>query len=244
MERYEPYVKENPTLLIGGMEYDRATVTEIRVPEGVVSLKQRLFSHCKQLTKVTLPQSLTRIGNHAFLRCESLRTLNIPLSVTTIGTGAFQESGLTNVAKFPSFGITSASFHYCKSLVKVTLPPTLTSIASLAFAQCSALRNIPIPPTVTSVHANAFDGCTVLERLSTASNQSIEEYLRSRFYALQSRYALLTSIQHLTLRDAAEPPTERRRLEQTPLIPGQLNGSRAYYRLTAIELWREIVKFL
>ncbi|MBQ2849357.1 MAG: leucine-rich repeat domain-containing protein, partial [Thermoguttaceae bacterium] len=51
---------------------NRATLTQVAVPEGVKSLGDSAFSGCAALTQVVLPQGLEQIGNRAFAGCSAL----------------------------------------------------------------------------------------------------------------------------------------------------------------------------
>ena len=79
------WVDQNPIVRVGGREYDRRTVADIVVPEGVTQIDDGTFKYCRNLVSISLPNSLTRIGKYAFCVCESLATINIPPSVTHIG---------------------------------------------------------------------------------------------------------------------------------------------------------------
>ena len=77
------------TVSIGCETYDRSTVTEIRVPEGVKTIERNSFRDCQNLKTIILPLTLTSIGSCAFSNCSSLININIPPSVTSIGYDVF-----------------------------------------------------------------------------------------------------------------------------------------------------------
>ena len=103
-------------------EYDRYTVTEIVVPEGVTRIYHETFYNYHNLVSISLPNSLTRIGHHAFTDCTSLGpTINIPPSVRYIDEYAFS---------------------HCSSLATVNVHPS-TEIHPNAFGyQCTTLNNL------------------------------------------------------------------------------------------------------
>ena len=76
------------------------------VPEGVTSLGCKAFDGVK-LTEVILPEGLISIGEQAFQFASALQTLTIPASVTSIGTWAFAYCSLTEIrfeGPAPTFG--------------------------------------------------------------------------------------------------------------------------------------------
>jgi hypothetical protein len=66
------------------------TGTSYSVPESVVVIGDRAFSHCNNLESVEIPEGVTTIETYAFSSCEKLENINIPDSVTSIGEGAFK----------------------------------------------------------------------------------------------------------------------------------------------------------
>ena len=146
----------------------------------------------------------------------------------------------------PITSITEGAFFKCSSLEHIDLPASITSICGDgdfcgAFEGCSALKSIIIPIAAT-VHDDAFDGCTLLEAKSSIYYMSVVEYYRDYYYKrLKERIAVLTSLKIYQEFDEMEPPPQRRRFE---LLPEHLNGPRSYRKITAFEMWREIVMFL
>ena len=59
--------------------------------------------------------------------------------------------------------IRSHAFHYCSTLVSVTLPDSVTKIMDDAFYICSNLTSIALPDGITILAAGAFQLCTKLE---------------------------------------------------------------------------------
>ena len=147
-------------------------VVRYSIPDGVTSIANFAFSHCRSLTSVTIPSSVTNIGIYAFSDCKSLTSITIPSSVTSIEIGAFDHcSSLTSI-RIPD-GVTTISanaFSFCDSLTSVTIPPSVTSIGDYAFAVCSSLTSIRIPDGVTSIGDCAFAACKSLKSLTFPSS--------------------------------------------------------------------------
>ena len=96
-------------------------LTDIIIPDGVTSIGDDAFKHCKTLVSITIPDSVTSIGDHAFFDCVNLKTINIPDFVTSIGEYAF--SG-------------------CNTVANITIPLAVTSIGKNAFSGCESLKDV------------------------------------------------------------------------------------------------------
>ena len=97
-------------------DYDK--VTELEIPDNIVSITSDVFTRFKNLKRVklpdglkdfgsftdleyleevVLPDSITSIGDEAFYGCRSLRSITIPKNVKYIGGCAFFESGIEEI---------------------------------------------------------------------------------------------------------------------------------------------------
>jgi hypothetical protein len=72
------------------------------------------------------------------------------------------EEGITAISA-------SAAFDSLTSLVRVSLPNTLTKIGTDAFEYCSSLESIVLPDSVTSLGGWAFSQCTSLKNVTMPS---------------------------------------------------------------------------
>ena len=71
---------------------------------------------------------------------------------------------------------------------------------------------------------------------------TIVEYYRDFYHRrVNQRVAVLTALKIYQDMEEMEPPAQRQRFE---LLAGHLDGLRAYRKITAFEMWREIVVFL
>lgn len=64
---------------------------EIKVPEGVTSIPQWIFSGSENLQEVMLPDTVTEIGEYAFGYCSGLEKVWVGQSVNSIGRDTFRD---------------------------------------------------------------------------------------------------------------------------------------------------------
>ena len=152
---------ESDEVIVTG-EITDATLTEIRKAinaknfgigidlsgtDGLVSIKDIAFNHCRSLTSIELPSGVTSIGKQAFLGCVGLTSISLPIGVTSIGYSAF---------------------YMCSGLTNINLPSGVTSIGEWAFRECSGLTSIELPSGVTSIGEYAFSGCSGLTSINVS----------------------------------------------------------------------------
>lgn len=73
-------------------------LTNVILPDGVISIGQRAFQDCTSLTSVIIPNGVTSIGQRAFRYCYDLTSITIPDSAVYIEGSAFANcTGLTSI---------------------------------------------------------------------------------------------------------------------------------------------------
>jgi hypothetical protein len=180
---------------IGNAAFFATGLTNLTIPNSVVSIGQEAFADCTSLTNVTIganltfiddeifqdctglasvsiPHGVTYIGNSAFLDCTNLRGIMLPDTVTSIGNAAFYNClSLTNVV-IPDqvYYIGNQTFAYCLALTNLVLDANLTTLGGAAFKFCQNLRNLRIPQSLTKIGVSAFMDCTNLDLTIDAGN--------------------------------------------------------------------------
>jgi len=69
---------------------------------------------------------------------------------------------------------------FCKTLVSITIPSSVTGIGTLAFSGCTNLKSITIPNSVTEIGEGAFANCTSFTSITIPNN--VTEIGEGAFY--------------------------------------------------------------
>ena len=122
-------------------------ITELVIPNTIISIGNYAFRNCTGLTSVTIPNGVKIIGDFAFDGCSGLTSISIPNSVTRIGNAALWGcTGLTSIPIPNSVTyIGYKAFENCTSLNSITIPESVTTIGEYAFRNCYALKKVVVP---------------------------------------------------------------------------------------------------
>lgn len=141
---------------IGDYAFAYTGITEITLPDSVISMSNYVFYGCRNLQRVKLPNNLSCISGGAFSYCESLTDIEIPESVERIKGSAFE---------------------MCSGLYSITIPGDIVEIGDYAFEHCTKLNNVCFTPTkVAPTESNgtigdyAFSYCDNLYRITIPEN--------------------------------------------------------------------------
>lgn len=138
---YQMWGKPDSYIPSKKMYYYDSRIKNLSIPNTVLYIGEKAFSHCRSLINVTIPDSVTSIGKGGFRACTSLTNMIIPNSVKNIEDKTFMD---------------------CVSLRNVIIPHSVTNIGDYAFAACKSLTSIIIPDSVTNIGKGAFNGCNDL----------------------------------------------------------------------------------
>ena len=183
----ELIIPEN-VMSIGNFAFSGCSfLTSITIPEGVTSIGDYAFYDCEGLTSITIPEGVTSIGDYAFYDCEGLTSITIGNSVTNIGYDAFDGCPI-ETATIPAIAAKAIN----NSKLKTVVIEGGTSIEDYAFRDCSSLTNITIGNGVTSIGSSAFEGCSSLTSITIPD--SVTSIAWNAFYGCSIETATVPAI--------------------------------------------------
>jgi|GEM_PF-2240674 len=168
---------------IGAWAFNWCTgLTSVKIPEGVVSIRDSAFYFCNGLTNVTISSSVTSIADGAFYGCSGLMSIEVDdnnpnyktvngMLLSKDGTKLIQ--GINNGSVTIPEGVTSISygaFRDCSALTNVTISSGVANIGCMAFGWCNGLTSVIIPEGVKSLDGNAFWRCSSLTNVTISSS--------------------------------------------------------------------------
>lgn len=174
--------------------FEGSTMTELELPDSLVTINAEGFFGCRNLTKVTIPDSVTHIGYEAFCGCRKLEEVTLPNSVDYIGGKAFyatawmkqkqQENPLVilydtlqdataaegEVIIPEEVKTIEAAFIKSEKVTSVIIPGTIKEVGELAFSGCVNLRSAKLMEGVEIIGWSAFYDCTSMQEIYIPSS--------------------------------------------------------------------------
>ena len=146
-------------------------ISEIIIPEGIITVGNNAFSSCTSLTEIIFPDSVISIGEKAFYQCSSLTSAYLGSGISEIGEDIFIYSPMLNEilvsennthyqdkegVLYSKDGTLLISYPRGKSDKSYTIPDEVTEIAANAFFRCDNLTQIIMPENITTIGDKAF----------------------------------------------------------------------------------------
>lgn len=191
------YTIHSGTRTVSGTAFYKCTqLTDIIVPEGVVSIGNSAFYGCSALRSIQLPASLETIGQGALAYCTALQEFTLPIGVREILSNPFPGCSALRIIRVeegnPYFvGVNNCLIERAEGKlwsagIGATLPTdgSVRTIGMAAFYQNRALTDIVIPEGVTSIGQSAFYECTNLRTVTLPS--TLTSLDTQAFYACSS----------------------------------------------------------
>ena len=141
--------------------YGNKTVTEVTMPNTVVSVGEDAFEECIKLKTVKFSEKLERIESSAFKKCKALTEVVLPETLSYIGWGAFASCAKLKVITCPSENIQMDSNPFdgligdvkCKLLYDKN---GMLIFAGTLFDFIGEAEDIVVPHGVKRIMNNAF----------------------------------------------------------------------------------------
>ena len=172
------YVMPNSVENISSGAFSNSSLSSVKVSYNVTDIVYNAFSY-SDISEITLPDGLVSIGDSAFAGCQSLTEITLPSGVLEIGENAFSQSGLTEIILNDELEkLSDGAFAYCSDLVNIEFNDKLVYIGAWAFAGTAA-TSVEIPGNVKYIGDYAFDQCTIE---SLTLGEGIETIGDSAFY--------------------------------------------------------------
>ncbi len=176
-------------------------ISNITIPEGVISIGSYAFSGCTSLTSVTIGNSVTSIGSYAFNYCYklvevyNLSSLNVSSNYAKVIHTSLEEKSILETVNDYILMTWEGKYYligYVGNDKELTLPESYNGnnyeIYKYAFYERDDITKVIIPDSVTSIGIYAFEYCTSL------TSVTIGDSVTSIGYSVFSGCTSLTSV--------------------------------------------------
>ncbi len=165
--------------LISGIAYEIKTIgahcfannnliESVYIPNTIISIEERAFYNCANLTTINITQNVKSIGNDAFESCPKLKT------ITKSGKSGLIIEKNENLSSFtiPNtiVKLEDDSFANWTNLSSIFIGTNIDYIGNNAFSHCNNLSRVSIVSSLNYLGKDAFVDCEKLTCLTTSSN--------------------------------------------------------------------------
>lgn len=181
------------------------SLTSIKLPSSLYVIGGQAFGYCDHLESVSMPNNLSYILKSAFFCCINLKKVTIPAGVEVIEEKAFEACWALESVTFKEGKLTTIgkrAFADCRSLLKISIPDTVTDLGTDTFLGCTELRTVTLGKGITTIGSGTFMDCEFLSTVTVPKNVvKIEEqafsgcsYLHTLYIASPELIKKLTGI--------------------------------------------------
>ncbi len=145
----------------GGALSDKKTLTNLVLPDHLVSIGARAFHSCVSLTgSLVIPEGVVDIQFGAFTACRSLTgSLSLPSTLKYIGNGR-RDTGEIDLDLEEGNDYANGVFSECGFTGELIIPDNVELIRGGAFGSCKGLYgNLRLPSKLKRLGGRAFFGC-------------------------------------------------------------------------------------
>lgn len=148
----------NEVEIIGYAAFKKSTIANVKLPASLKEMREYCFENCTNLTEINIPEGVVSVGLGAFMNCENLSVINIPESMNSLGGSAFvntswmnsQPNGVLYLSDFV-IGVKGKNLSGT-----VTIKDGVKVIAGYALSNQSNMTNVILPSSLKRIDENAF----------------------------------------------------------------------------------------
>ena len=166
-------------------------IQQITIPNSIVSIGEKAFHNCKELSSIFIPQNVKSIGKEAFSGCEKLASIivddrNLYFDSRNECNGIIEKKTNTLISVCSSTiipksvsGIGDYVFSGRLDLQSIIIPDNIRRIGKHTFWGCSNVKSVFISKNVNSIGEGAFAYCTDLALIEVDKQNEVYDSCNS-----------------------------------------------------------------
>lgn len=158
---------------------DKASITDVKIPEGVRGIKDYAFDGCTNLKSVTIPEGVTQISAETFCECK-IESMTLPASIEYIWCDALHG------CKTVTYNGTLDQWCAVEGYFEFTEEAESVVIAGEDNMDLKKVASLEIPSGVRRIGEGAFAMCKCLERVTMSEWARVETIGPAAFYGCTS----------------------------------------------------------